>query len=142
MSSILLFLYHSSTFIQGIKIEKIVVHPDFWSDKTKHGNSYDLALVKTSEVMYARGRRRYCPDKDVYTGPGVEKDGMMIIHPICSRKICYFAFCDCVNRYFVVSLQIIVYFLDHVVQNIAGQTGERKQLLHGQSSEISFYTLN
>ena len=36
--------------LQGIQIAEIIIHPDYWSDKTKHGNSYDLALIKLDKV--------------------------------------------------------------------------------------------
>ena len=35
---------------RGIKIEKVHIHPDYWQDTSKHGNPYDLALVKTNVV--------------------------------------------------------------------------------------------
>ena len=44
----------SHTSVQEVGIEVVVIHPDFWADKTKHGNAYDIALVKTDKV----GRRR------------------------------------------------------------------------------------
>jgi hypothetical protein len=62
----LIYVYPST---QGIRIEEIVIHPDYWSDKTKHGNSFDLALVKT--------------DRDIYDGKGIMENGAMLIHPIC-----------------------------------------------------------
>ena len=38
--------------LQGIQIAEIIIHPDYWSDKTKHGNSYDLALIKLDKVDF------------------------------------------------------------------------------------------
>ena len=35
---------------KGLEIESIIVHPDYWEDKTKHGQSYDLALIHTTKV--------------------------------------------------------------------------------------------
>ena len=35
---------------KGLEIESIIVHPDYWEDKTKHGQSYDLALIRTTKV--------------------------------------------------------------------------------------------
>ena len=45
-------------FPQQIKIAEIIIHPDYWSDKTKHGNSYDLALIKMDQVFGAKNVRR------------------------------------------------------------------------------------
>ena len=28
----------------------MIIHPDYWSDKTKHGNAYDLALIQMDKV--------------------------------------------------------------------------------------------
>ena len=28
----------------------MIIHPDYWSDKTKHGNPYDLALIQMDKV--------------------------------------------------------------------------------------------
>ena len=36
----------------AVGIEKIIIHPDYWEDKTKHGNSYDIALVRTNKVHF------------------------------------------------------------------------------------------
>ena len=36
--------------LQGIRIAEVIIHPDYWSDKTKHGNSYDLALIQMDQV--------------------------------------------------------------------------------------------
>jgi len=47
----------------------VIIHPDYWSDKTKHGNSYDLALIQM--------------DQDVYSGRALTEDGVTLIHPIC-----------------------------------------------------------
>ena len=49
---------------RDIKLARVVIHPDYWEDVRKHGNPYDLALVKT--------------DKDIYDG-----DGTDYIAPIC-----------------------------------------------------------
>ena len=35
---------------QEIKIAEVIIHPDYWSDKTKHGNPYDLALIQMDKV--------------------------------------------------------------------------------------------
>ena len=49
---------------RDIKLARVVIHPDYWEDVRKHGNPYDLALVKT--------------DKDIY-----DDDGTDYIAPIC-----------------------------------------------------------
>ena len=36
---------------RGIKLARVVLHPDYWEDVRKHGNPYDLALVKTDKVQ-------------------------------------------------------------------------------------------
>ena len=35
---------------RDIKLARVVIHPDYWEDVRKHGNPYDLALVKTDKV--------------------------------------------------------------------------------------------
>ena len=35
---------------RGIKLARVVLHPDYWEDVKKHGNPYDLALIKTDKV--------------------------------------------------------------------------------------------
>ena len=37
---------------RGIKLARVVIHPDYWEDVRKHGNPYDLALVKTDKVTF------------------------------------------------------------------------------------------
>ena len=46
-----LIVFNLKTFFQGIKIAEVIIHPDYWSDKTKHGNSYDLALIQMDQVL-------------------------------------------------------------------------------------------
>ena len=41
----------SSNPFQEINIAEVIIHPDYWSDKTKHGNSYDLALIQMDQVL-------------------------------------------------------------------------------------------
>jgi len=49
---------------RGVKLARLVIHPDYWEDVKQHGNPYDLALIKT--------------DKDIYDGDGTE-----YVAPIC-----------------------------------------------------------
>ena len=41
---------YSRSLDLGVEIERIIIHPDYWEDKTKHGQAYDLALIKTYQV--------------------------------------------------------------------------------------------
>ena len=35
---------------RGVKLARLVIHPDYWEDVKQHGNPYDLALIKTDKV--------------------------------------------------------------------------------------------
>ena len=37
-------------FPQSLGISRVIIHPDYWSDKSKHGNAYDLALIEMDRV--------------------------------------------------------------------------------------------
>ncbi|XP_023331904.1 uncharacterized protein LOC111704026 isoform X2 [Eurytemora carolleeae] len=51
-------------------IDKLVVHPDYFESRDlKHGNPYDIALIKTKQ--------------DIYTEAGTRKNGIIIVQPIC-----------------------------------------------------------
>ena len=37
--------------LKGLKVETVMVHPDYWGDQTSGGgNNYDLALIKMNKV--------------------------------------------------------------------------------------------
>ena len=38
--------------------DEILVHPDYWEDHSKHGNPYDLALIRTKQSVIFEGGTR------------------------------------------------------------------------------------
>ena len=38
--------------LKKVDVEKIIIHPDYWEGHEKHGNPYDLALIKMKNDVY------------------------------------------------------------------------------------------